>query len=117
MKSKKFKPLRKVAPPSKRHKTIGKTLLDGLIANERGNYDAEDVINVLLKVSGGAAGKRIRSRRDELHMPQGDLAAALESSQSEIAKIESGQRAISVEDAKILAEHLKVSPEWILTGK
>lgn len=99
---------------------ISISLVDQLLdlkGDAKGRVNGEAVIDLLLKAVGPAIGERVKTKREELRLSQLDLATSLKSVQSEVAKIESGQRAISVETAKTLAAALKVSPEWILTGK
>ncbi|WP_414658087.1 helix-turn-helix domain-containing protein (plasmid) [Deinococcus sp. VB343] len=67
-------------------------------------------------------GERIRKVRHQLRHDQADLVVILEEkcglrlTQSDISKIEQGQRYVKDYELNALAEALNVSPTWLLRG-
>jgi ribosome-binding protein aMBF1 (putative translation factor) len=62
-------------------------------------------------------GRRIKAKRKELDLRQDDLVAKLKISQSELSKIENGEKCLSTSRGKKLAKILGVTFEWIFEGK
>lgn len=107
-------------PQNEKLRQLGISLVDDLMSlnkNSKGRIEGDAVINLLLKGVGPIIGKRIHERREKLGLSQSALAEALGVKQPEVAKIESGVRAISYESARKLASVLKTNANWILTGR
>lgn len=62
-------------------------------------------------------GSRIKALRKEAELSQLELAEKLTISQAELSKLESGSKILSMSRAKSIAEILKNSVEYVLTGK
>jgi transcriptional regulator with XRE-family HTH domain len=63
-------------------------------------------------------GQRIRQRRIELGLRQGEFARLCGISQSGLSDLERGDNRLpSAETLHVMAEILKVTPAWIITGK
>lgn len=61
-------------------------------------------------------GNRIRLRRKELHLKQGELARLLSISNNHMSAIESGKQKTSIDTFLNLCEVLKVTPDYLLLG-
>lgn len=59
-------------------------------------------------------GHRIRVRRAELEMTQGDLAQAIGVSQGQMSNLESGNRGMDLETLEAIAKVLKCRPVHLL---
>lgn len=62
-------------------------------------------------------GKRIRKRRQELKLTQGDLARALGLTPQHISVIEQDKRSPSLASLAKLAEELGITVDYLVTGK
>lgn len=67
-----------------------------------------------MKPIGKRVGLRIRVRRTELELSQGDLANALGISQGQISHIEKGTRSVSLETLEVIARELRCEPADLL---
>ena len=67
-----------------------------------------------MKPIGKRVGLRIRVRRTELELSQGDLANALGLSQGQISHIEKGARSVSLETLEAIARELRCEPADLL---
>lgn len=61
-------------------------------------------------------GNRIRVRRKELNLKQGELAGLLSISNNHMSAIESGKQKTSIDTFLNLCEALKVTPDYLLLG-
>jgi DNA-binding Xre family transcriptional regulator len=66
------------------------------------------------KEIGKRVGHRIKIRRAELEMSQGDLASALGLSQGQVSHLEKGTRPMDLETLEAIAKALKCKPEQLL---
>ena len=99
---------------------LSSSLVDEMAAlplNSRGNHNGADVIAVLLKHVGKPVGARIKELRQNLNIPSKELAKALKMRLIQFNQVEEGTRAISFDQAEILAKELKSSVLWIMAGK
>ena len=64
-----------------------------------------------------STGKRIRKRRQELKLTQGDLASALGLTPQHISGIEQDKRNPSLSSLAKLAEELGITVDYLITGK
>lgn len=61
-------------------------------------------------------GKRIQSRRKELHIKQADMAEYLNISNNHMSSIENGRQKPSLEILLHICDFLKVTPDYLLLG-
>jgi transcriptional regulator with XRE-family HTH domain len=69
-----------------------------------------------MDVDSAAIGRRIRARRRELDITQGQLASRLEVHQTTVAKWETGVNAIGVADLLRICRELDVTVEAVTTA-
>lgn len=61
-------------------------------------------------------GKRIHTRRKELHIKQGELAERIDISNNHLSSIETGKQKPSLETALHLCDALDVTPDYLFLG-
>lgn len=69
-----------------------------------------------MEINAQTVGLRIKNRRKELHLTQTDVKAAVGISSGNMSEIENGNRLPAAVTLIQLAEILKCSIDWILTG-
>lgn len=77
-------------------------------------FEDKDVMHLHLRYI--EMGNRIRLRRKELHLKQGELARLLSISNNHMSAIESGKQKTSIDTFLNLCEVLKVTPDYLLLG-
>jgi ribosome-binding protein aMBF1 (putative translation factor) len=87
--------------------------------NDRGSVSGDAVIKCMeefILASGNPVGSRIKECRSKFDLSKKSVAKRLTWTVYRLTQVENKAKAISVKDAKRLAQIFKTTPEWILTG-